>query len=445
LLNPATAVKQLEFAWSGLGIATGTPVDLEAAKTYYQKQLKEARVVKDQNATTWALASLGHILIRLKEFKEARRYVTESLEMADELSDYAALGYINNLLGDIAYAQGLMEDANLFYRRGWDAYARIGEEKGQAWSYTNIGNAAQIMGDFKTATQMYGKSIELIEKMNDPRALAWNKNLLGSVGWAVGNYGDAWKNYESALELYHSNNDLRGQAWTLDLMGNIKLAMKQDVEAERLYNQAHIMAGAEGTDPQGMAWHRYHMAVVYLYRKDVNEAKDEFNKALQIFEHLHDVLGQVAVLTHLGEIGCLQGKYKDAQNYLKNGVQLMLAGQSNPLLVDLLTSVAQLLKGQGEDKKAISLLMVALSHPTCRQQTKDRMVSLAKELQTDFTPSEVDKGFRWAKGADLEEMANGWLTSLGAGTAVKERVQKTKAKKPVKTVKKAKPKTKRKK
>jgi tetratricopeptide (TPR) repeat protein len=451
LLNPATAVKQLEFAWSGLGIATGTPVDLEAAKTFYQKQLKEARVVKDQNATTWALASLGHILIRMKDFKDARRYVSESLELADELHDYAALGYVNNLLGDIAYGQGLMEDANLFYRRGWDAYARIGEEKGQAWSYTNIGNAAQAMGDFNTASQMYRKSIELIEKMDDPRALAWNKNLMGSVGWAIGSYEVALKTYEEALELYRLKDDMRGQAWTLDLMGNLKLAMHQDVEAERLYHQAHTMSGAEGTDPQGMAWYRYHMGAVYLFRKNVDEAKEEFTKALQIFEHLQDTLGQVASLTHLGEIACTQGKFKEAQSQLKHGVQLMLAGQSNPLLVDLLTSVAQLLKGQGEEKKAISLLMVALSHPTCRQQTKDRMVSLAKELQTDFTPSEVDKGFRWAKGADLEEMANGWLVSLGMGTEPKEKEKRIKTKKPqakktsVKAVKKAKPKTKRKK
>jgi hypothetical protein len=40
------------------------------------------------------------------------------------------------------------------------------------------------------------------------------------------------------------------------------------------------------------------------------------------------------------------------------------------------------------------------------------MVSIAKELEAPFTPGEVDKGFRWAKGADLEEMAKGWLVSL---------------------------------
>jgi len=433
LLNPAAAVKQLEFAWSGLGIATGTPVDYEEAKTFYQKELRDARLAKDQSAMAWAMGSLGHILIRLKNFKDARRYVSESLELAEELHDYAILGYVNNLLGDIAYAQGQMEDANLFYHRGWDAYAKIGEEKGLAWSFTNIGNAAQGLGDFNGAAQMYEKSIELIEKMNDPRALAWNKNLIGSIGWSVGNYSHALRTYQEALELYRSNKDIHGQAWTLDLMGNLKLAMKEDEEAEKLYRQAHALASSEGGDPQGMAWHRYHMGAVYLFRKNVDDAKDEFNKALQIFDALHDNLGQTAALTHLGEIACIQKNYLEAQDDLKRGVQLILAGQSNPLLVDILAGVAQFFKGQGEDKKAISLLMVALSHPTCRQQTKDRMVSLAMELETHFTPGEVDKGFRWAKGADLEEMAKGWLVSLGQ---VKPTKTQSKAVKP-KKIKKA--------
>lgn len=429
MLNPAAAIKQLDFAWSGLGIATGTPVDYETAKVLYQKELRDARYVNDRSAMLWAQGSLGHILIRLKQFKSAQQYVSECLKAATEMNDYAAVGYANNLLGDIAFAQGKMEDANLFYRRGWDAYAKIGEEKGQAWSYTNIGNSAQGMGDFDTAAKMFGKSLELIERMNDPRALAWNKNLLGSVGWATGRYDEAWKNYQEALKLYQTSQDVRGQAWTLDLMGNLKLAMKNDEESEKLYRQARSLSSSLGDDPQGTAWHHYHMGAIYLFRGDLDDAKDEFDKALGVFEGLKDTLGQAATLTHLGEIACRKNKSKPALDYLKRDVELILSGKSNPLLVDALAGVAQLLKVQGEDKKAISLLMVALSNPTCRQQTKDRMVSIAQELETSFTPGEVDKGFRWAKGADLEEMAQGWLNSLSKAPVAVKAAPKKKIKK----------------
>jgi tetratricopeptide (TPR) repeat protein len=202
--------------------------------------------------------------------------------------------------------------------------------------------------------------------------------------------------------------------------------MKDDEAAEKLYRQARNLSSALGTDPQGIAWHHYHLGAVYLFRGALDDARDEFEKALRFFDNLNDNLGQVATLTHLGEIACGQRKIKTALEYLKRGVELILSGKSNPLLVDMLAAVAQLLQAQGEDKKAISLLMVALSNPTCRQQTKDRMVSIANELETSFTPGEVDKGFRWAKGADLEEMAQSWLNSLKTTAVVKAPAKKIK-------------------
>jgi hypothetical protein len=80
-------------------------------------------------------------------------------------------------------------------------------------------------------------------------------------------------------------------------------------------------------------------------------------------------------------------------------------------LADALTGVAQLLEVKGDEKKAISILMVALSHPTCRQQTKDRMVSLIMTLQSTFSAEEAQDGFQWAKAVGIEEMAKGWIAS----------------------------------
>ncbi len=93
----------------------------------------------------------------------------------------------------------------------------------------------------------------------------------------------------------------------------------------------------------------------------------------------------------------------------------MVKTECKPLLADSLTGVAQLLKAKGDERKAIGLLMVTLSHPTCRQQTKDRMVALAMALQSSFSATEAHAGFEWAKSVSLEEMAAGWLNSSAKG------------------------------
>jgi tetratricopeptide (TPR) repeat protein len=199
-------------------------------------------------------------------------------------------------------------------------------------------------------------------------------------------------------------------------MGNLKMAMGDTAEAEKLYKQAHALDSKEGDDPQGSAWHEFHMGTVYLARGHHKEALERFTHALHLFERLQDNLGQVVTYTHLGEIACRLKDLPKAEEYLKKGVALILASQSSPLMVDILTGIAQYLKEKKEEKKAISLLMVALSHPTCRQQTKDRMVSLAMELETRFSTREVDEGFKWAKQANLEDVAAGWLASVSNGS-----------------------------
>src|SRR5579872_7064683 len=59
----------------------------------------------------------------------------------------------------------------------------------------------------------------------------------------------------------------------------------------------------------------------------------------------------------------------------------------------------------------MGLLMMALNHPTCRQQTKDRAVSLALDLKSKFSADETEGILQWAKASNIEEVAASWLSS----------------------------------
>jgi tetratricopeptide (TPR) repeat protein len=175
---------------------------------------------------------------------------------------------------------------------------------------------------------------------------------------------------------------------------------------------AYSLVESLGESLQVAGWNYYHMAAVDFFRGKLGPAREGFQEALQCFTRLKDGLGQVAALVHLGEIGCGQRNLGESEAYFQKAVQLVLPTECKPLLADALTGVAQLLKAKGDENKAVGILMVALSHPTCRQQTKDRMVALAMSLQSSFSPTEAHAGFEWAKAVSLEEMASGWLASF---------------------------------
>jgi tetratricopeptide (TPR) repeat protein len=298
------------------------------------------------------------------------------------------------------------------YQKSLEAYREGGDLQGTAMSLTRQGRVAEILGEYDQARDLYGKSLKIFQDLTDLQGMARSKAHLGNVGWSTGDYMEASKFLEEALSLYRVAEDVAGEAWVFDLMGNLRLAMRQDDEAESFYNTAFSLVEGLGVNLENTAWNHYHLGAVAFFREQAPEAKEKFLEALKCFLRLKDRLGQAATHIHLGEIACAQKNTAEAGKNLQKAVRLVVPTHCKPLVADVLAGVAQLLKLQGDERKAISILMVALSHPTCRQQTKDRMVALAASLEARFSPKEAQEGFHWAKTVPLEKMATSWASSI---------------------------------
>ena len=218
--------------------------------------------------------------------------------------------------------------------------------------------------------------------------------------------------FESALAEFRANKDLSGQAWVTDLKANLCLAQGKLDEAERLHQAAIDLEREKDLTPLASAWNDYHLANVELARGYWEKARGGFTKAVAAFERLGDVLGVVSTSIHLGEIACELKDYAKAESCILKAMRLVIPTQCKPLLADALTGLARLHMVKGEHQKALGTLMFVHSHPNCRQQTRDRMLSLAKALDARFSEKEVKDGFTWAKPITMEEMAAAWVRSL---------------------------------
>ncbi|SRR5579871_6570845 len=322
--------------------------------------------------------------------------------------------YFLHQQGDQFFKESRFKKAKESYQKSLDYYKAEGDSKGTGLTLTRMGRAKEILGEYSGARRDYEESLALFQNLNDLPGIARSKAHLGNIGWATGDYQEASKLLQDALNFYHAAQDVVGQAWVQDLMGNLRLAMREAEAAELHYRTAHSLVESLGKNLQSEAWNFFHLATVDFFREKWEGAKEGFSESLQCFVRLKDELGQAAALIHLGEISSTQKKLSESEDYLRRGVELVLKSECRPILADALTGVAQLLKAKDDERKAVSLLMVTLSHPTCRQQTKDRMVALSMALQSSFTSTEAHAGFEWAKSVSLEEMAAGWVHSLSS-------------------------------
>ncbi len=335
----------------------------------------------------------------------------------------AKTAYFFHRKGDALFISSRFQEAVAAFQKSLEAYQAEGDSQGAGLCLTRLGRSLEILGEYEQARQRYVESLKIFQETRDSQGIARSKAHLGNVGWATGDYQEASNFLQEALAFYKEGEDRAGEAWVHDLMGNLRLAMREDGKAESHYQTAYALAQELGDNLQLEAWNHYHLGAVALFRGQIVGARERFSKALEYFVRLNDDLGQVATLIHLGEIACAQKNMEEAEEHLLKAVQMVLPTECKPLLADALTGLAQNLKAKGEGRKAISLLMVALSHPTCRRQTKDRMVDLVLQLESNFVREEVKDGFKWAKAVSLEEMAAAWMSA-----ALKEK-PKTKRKK----------------
>ncbi len=411
LYQSASALKKAGFAFSGLGIVYETQGHDEKAKACYGKGYQAYHQSRNHLGIVWSLNNLGHIENRLVHLSRANAFVLKSLAYSTADKDIRSQAYSYNLLGDILHDQGRFEEARIHYQKGLSAYLGISDRKGIAWSFNNLGQEAVMLGDYAGARQMFHEGMAISRDLGDSRAVAWSKSLLGQVDWATGDYPKAFKLYEEALALYQNLGDVRGEALILDLMGNIRLVQNEDREAEIFYGRAYDLLTKEGPNTLNRAWRQYHLGALSVTREHWKEAKGLFLKGLRYFDRCHNLLGQTLSLLKLGEIDCREKDPGEARRHFEKALRLALDSRLFPLLVDGLIGIAQLLKDVGDERQAISFLLAALNHPTCRQETKDRIVAFSMDLKSHFSAEEVEGAIQWAKASRIEDVAAAWLSS----------------------------------
>ena len=411
LYQSASTLKKAGFAYSGLGIVNETQGHYEKAKTCYTKGYQAYHRVRDHFGIVWSLNNLGHIENRLGRHSQATKLVQKSLAYSLADKDLRSQAYSHNLLGDILHDVGRFEEARAHYQKGLSAYVEIGDRKGIAWSFHSLGHEAVMFGDYAGARQMFREGMAISSDLGDSRAVAWSKGLLGQVSWATGDYLEALQFYGEALADYQKLGDIRGESLIMDLTGNVQLAQGDDLGAEKSYQRAYSLWAAEGPNVQGMAWHQHHLGTVAVFRENWKEAKDLFRKSLRGFDLRQEPVGQVVSHIRLGDVALRQESMDSARRHFQKAMRIALDCKLVPLMVDGLIGIAQLLRDEGDERQAIGFLLAALNHPTCRQESKDRIVAFSMELQSRFSTQEVEGAVQWAKASRMEEVAAAWLSS----------------------------------
>jgi predicted ATPase/transcriptional regulator with XRE-family HTH domain len=301
-------------------------------------------------------AALGHLLtnralltFRLGQHAEAQAMLERSLEILRPLNDMRLLaepitylGVVMSLTGDYARALDLVAEAR-------EKALEAGDRVFAATSLSLHANFSRLTGQSGDQHARLQAAVAEWRAVGDPRFIAYGLNFLGQSALALGRFDEARKALEESVEL----NTSVGARWNL----------------------GHAFQGL-GAVAQAQGEHR--------------RAADLFLKAVDTFTELGGLFYIGQSLAQMGRSLFALGNDVEAERIWRESLRIAAEIRGVPVVLEALVGIASLQAKRGETQSAFELLLIALNHPACDQETKNRADRLRAELETQLTPTQIE-------------------------------------------------------
>jgi two-component system, NtrC family, sensor kinase len=270
------------------------------------------RILQTQKEDTVKVNTLNvlsaHVIENNGDFKDALKYVQESLSLANKLGYKEGSGNAYYLIGKLHFYQSNYPEALRNSFTALKIYEQSSNNSGVAKCYSSIGYIYHRQNKTDEAHKSLLTAVKIAEKIGDKVQLA-NSYLAISDVYEEGeeNYPEALKYCYLALKIFEEIKDKRGIGETV----------------------------------YGIGWQNYKQG-------NYAEALNNYYRSLKLHEELsHE--GMIAILRRsIGEILFLQGNYKEALKHEIAALKTFEEKQTKDLMAWTYLGIGNIYEGKGE-------------------------------------------------------------------------------------------------
>jgi len=240
---------------------------------YSQKALSLSKKEKYTSGSAEAYINIAKVYYNQKIYSKASEYYFNSLKLKEEIGDKKCIASISNIIGEINFQLGNMNQSLNYYYRAVKLNLEIGNKQGLANNYNNIGLTYKQQGEYDKALNILNKALYLNRKLKNRKAVAKN---YGNVGYVM-------------LE----KNDKTS-----------KVFFERELKIEKKIN-----------NKTGIARSHYHLGLFYNHYNNYDSAIIYFNNSLQNISKTNNKLLS-EINKKLATIYSKKKQYQKAYSYL---------------------------------------------------------------------------------------------------------------------------------
>lgn len=308
-------------------IAHGTLNNFNAELQSAQRALQEARrrnarlmQARAQLQLCWAHRNLGHVEEAFAACNDAQNLFSA---FGDNVSAAVALNDVATWLSD----RGRYAEAKQLYDRVIQINQAAGDQKDVAGACVNAARVLDLMGNDDDADGYIKRALEAAMPIGDKYDEALARILLGNVLAKRGKSSAAEKELKQALELAR---DIKNQSTEATALSNLAQRQSEtDTQGALASYREVLKLRQEKGDQAAVGICLTNMGDVLFRRGNIDEAEENYRKALEIDSRLQDK-GSIALdWVSLAEVDLEHGKLVDAQDRLSSAIKEFHGHQDN--------------------------------------------------------------------------------------------------------------------
>ncbi|MET9632572.1 tetratricopeptide repeat protein [Lentzea sp. NPDC006480] len=193
---------------------------------------------------------MGSSLGQVQRYDEALHHLDQALALAEQVGEALPLADAHGTLAWLWVSRAEYQRAFEHARASLPHYQQNGNQMLIALAHNNIGYCAAEIGYTGQGREHATKALNLLHELGDRQGEATAVSTLARIEYQLGNHTESITLYEHAIELYRAENDDYTTAKILISLGHPHLALGQNDQAARVWQEGLRMLEQQGRDDE---------------------------------------------------------------------------------------------------------------------------------------------------------------------------------------------------
>ena len=284
------------------------------AESYYEKGLRESKILNNDSLRAESEFSLAEILLENGRYVDAINSYSTSIELFNRIGFPKGVFWSNIGIGIVYRECGNKKLSRSHYESAKRIGIALKDETLIGICNNNIGNLYKQVGELKSAIEYLELALKSFEDRGEERYIS---DVLEGIGDVYSEYGD----FNKALDYYKRSTKIAetlGDSYRLfSRYANLAksyMAKKKNEEALMYFSKALKLAQSIG-DKARMSEFLILISNFYLENNDNKNAYLNLNKSLIISREIGDTVSIAYAFRTLSELFYVEGNYKSSIDY----------------------------------------------------------------------------------------------------------------------------------